>query len=144
MKGEKKAGIGRIERDTLMIHIHKTPKDARSTAEVAEARERSQRLEALVRELSGTAGAAALRLEIMRDLYQFGPRPVRAIPRAWPVTREHVRAMVNRLVGVGLAEFVEDDDSPSTRQVRLTEAGTRVLEEIDWVEAVRGLELEYA
>lgn len=127
-----------------MIHIDKNPKDVGSTVQSSEARERSRRLEALVQELSGTAGTAALRLEIMRDLDQFGPRRVRAIPRAWPVTRQHVRAMVNRLVGVGLAEYVDSGDRTSARQVRLTEAGTRVLEEIDWAEAVRGLEFEYA
>ena len=107
-------------------------------------RRRARRLDALVRELSGKGAAAVLRLEILRHLDQFGPRLVREIPRAWPVTRQHVRSLAGSLVTDGLLAFLGNGDLGAPRRLGLTEEGRRVLEEIDWNETIRLVEKEGA
>jgi DNA-binding MarR family transcriptional regulator len=102
-----------------------------------EERQRAQQLDALVSELSGSIATAALRLEILRCLDQFGPRLVREIPHAWPVTRQHVRSMVSRLIEDGLLAIAGNGTPGAPRPLRLTEEGARVLEEIDWNETIR-------
>lgn len=118
-----------------------TESDSRRVALATEdARQRALRLEALVSELSGPGAMAELRLAILRHLDQFGPRLVLEIPRAWPVTRVHVRAAANRLVEDGLLAFVGNGGPGAGRPLRLTQDGTRVLEEIDWTETIRRLD----
>lgn len=107
-------------------------------------RRRARRLDTLVSELSGNGAAAVLRLEILRHLDQYGPRLVREIPRAWPVTRQHVRSLAGRLVEDGLLAFTGDGDPAAPRRLDLTEEGRRVLEEIDWNETIRLVEEEGA
>jgi hypothetical protein len=102
-----------------------------------DARQRALRLDALVSELSETNAMAGLRLAILRHLDQFGPRLVVEIPRAWPVTREHVRAAANRLVEDGLLAVEGKAGRGAPRRLGLTQDGTRLLEEIDWTETIR-------
>lgn len=102
-----------------------------------ERRQRARRLDALVNELSGKGATAILRLGILRHLDQFGPRLVRELPREWPITRQHVRRLANRLIDDGLLAFTRNGDSGSPRRLDVTEEGRRVLEEIDWNETLR-------
>jgi DNA-binding MarR family transcriptional regulator len=113
-------------------------------AKTEEVRRRARRLDALVRELNRGSAASVLQLEILRHLDQYGPRLVREIPRAWPVTRQHVRSLAERLVADGLLAFVGNGDPATPRRLGLTEEGRRVLEEIDWNETIRLVEEEDA
>jgi hypothetical protein len=91
---------------------------------------------ALVAELSSPDAAATLRLGILRHLDQFGPQAAAEIPRAWPVTRGHMRAAARRLAADGLVEVLENGAGP----VAISEGGRRVLDEIDWTETVRSMQ----
>lgn len=102
-----------------------------------EAQPQARQLDALVNELKGEDFAAMQRLEILRYLDQFGPRLVREIPHMWPITRQHIRSLVKRLVEDGLLAFAGNGANGTPRQLGLTEAGSRVLEEIDWSETIR-------
>jgi hypothetical protein len=109
-----------------------------------DAGQRAFRLDALVSELSGTGATAKLGLAILRYLDQFGPCLLREIPQAWPLKRPHVRAMASRLAGDGLLAYAEVGGPGAPRPLKLTDEGTRVLEEIDWNETIRLLEEENA
>lgn len=99
---------------------------------------RRRQLSALVEELGGSSAPARLRLNLLRTLDQFGPLAVAEIPRAWPITREHIRRAIRWLNDDGLAQVGKD--GTGSRAVRLTEDGRRVLDEIDWTETVRSME----
>lgn len=113
-------------------------------AQTEDVRRQARRLDALVSELSGNGASAALRLEILRHLDQFGPRLVREIRRKWPVTRQHVRSSAVRLVADGLLAFTGSGEPTAPRRLGLTEEGRRVLEEIDWNDTIRLVEEESA
>ncbi|UCC81952.1 MAG: hypothetical protein JSW46_13200 [Gemmatimonadota bacterium] len=89
-------------------------------------------------ELSGGGALATLRLSLLRTLDQFGPQTVAEIPRAWPLTREHIRRAIRSLAEDGLLEL--RIDGISSRNARLTDVGRRVLDEIDWTETIRDME----
>lgn len=91
----------------------------------------------LVDELSGPDAFAALRLDLLRTLDQFGPWSAAEIPRDWPLTRKHIRWAIRSLADDGLLEV---DNESVTRTLRLTQLGRRVLDEIDWTETVRTME----
>jgi hypothetical protein len=107
------------------------------TVDTGAARQRAGKLAKLVNELSGNGAAATLRLEVLRYLDQFGPSLIREIPRAWPITRQHIRSQAGRLMEDGLLSFAENGDPGAPRRLNLTEEGRRVLEEIDWNETIR-------
>lgn len=64
-------------------------------------------------------------------LARFGPLAMEAIPRAWPLTREDVAGLLRELEGRGAVAFVADTKVPGRRLARMTEAGTRLLRELD-------------
>lgn len=99
---------------------------------------RRRQVAALVDELSGGGALATLRLSLLRTLDQFGPQTVAEIPRAWPLTREHIRRAIRSLAEDGLLEL--RIDGISSRNARLTDVGRRVLDEIDWTETIRDME----
>ena len=98
---------------------------------------RTERISARVAELSAPDASAALRLAILRQLDQFGSQQARDIPRAWPITPAHIRAAIRRLIADGLVEL---DGYREGHASRLTEHGRRVLDEIDWTEAVQSMQ----
>jgi len=95
-------------------------------------------------ELGGSDATATLGLAILRHLDQFGPCLLREIRQAWPRTRSHVRGVARRLADDGLLAYVEAGGPGAPRSLKLTEEGTRVLEEIDWNETIRLVEEESA
>jgi DNA-binding transcriptional ArsR family regulator len=99
---------------------------------------RGRQVKALVDELSGAGVLGTLRLSLLRTLDQFGPQTVTEIPRAWPVTRQHVRRAIRSLADDGLLEL--RIDGSGSRTARLTHVGRRVLDEIDWTETIRSME----
>jgi hypothetical protein len=99
---------------------------------------RRRRLAALVQELGGHGATARLRLGLLRSLDQFGPQVAAEMPRAWPITRQHVRRAIRWLTDDGLVEIVSDGSGSGS--VRLTGDGRRVVDEIDWSETVHSME----
>lgn len=51
-----------------------------------------------------TAAIGQLRAHVLSILAERGPQTASEIPRRWPVTRQHVRAMVRRLLKEGVVE----------------------------------------
>lgn len=99
------------------------------------------RIRAQVSELSATSVAARVALDVLRRLDQFGPLTVAEIPRAWPVTRQHVRSTLRWLAAEGLVAVVADT-AGLARRFQLTSDGRRVFDEIDWTQAVEEMEGE--
>jgi hypothetical protein len=94
----------------------------------------------LVTELSAGDAAAGVRLTVLRRLDQFGSLTPAEIPRAWPLTRAHIRGAIRWLTADNLVAAVVQNDSASRFQ--LTRDGRRVLDEIEWTQTVRELERE--
>lgn len=92
---------------------------------------RRRQLGALVDELSGGGALAMLRLSLLRTLDQFGPQTVTEIPRAWPLTREHIRRAIRSLADDGLLELRIDSarsrSGPATERRQGSVAMTRLL-----------------
>jgi len=59
---------------------------------------------------------------VVLDSLRQGPRAVPEMPRAWPVTRALLRAVVTRLAMEGAVERVPG----SAQRLRLTEKGRRM------------------
>jgi predicted transcriptional regulator len=91
-----------------------------------------------VDELSGGGALATLRLSLLRSLDQFGPQTVTEIPRAWPLTREHIRQAIRSLADDGLLQLRVN--GVGSRTAWLTHLGRRVLDEVDWTETIRSME----
>ncbi len=99
---------------------------------------RRRQVAALVDELSGGGALATLRLSLLRSLDQFGPQTVTEIPRAWPLTREHIRQAIRSLADDGLLQLRVN--GVGSRTAWLTHLGRRVLDEVDWTETIRSME----
>ncbi|NIR46280.1 MAG: hypothetical protein GWN99_17735 [Gemmatimonadetes bacterium] len=91
-------------------------------------------------ELGATNATARLRLDVLRRLDQFGPLTLTEIPRAWPVTRQHIRGAVRWLVEDGLLAVGGRPESEG--RYELTGDGQRVLDEIDWTTSIEEMQRE--
>jgi hypothetical protein len=64
-------------------------------------------------------------------LQRFGPLAIESFPRAWPLGREHQRAIVGELEAEGALALSFDPRVPGRPLARLTERGARVLREMN-------------
>lgn len=74
---------------------------------------------------------------VLEVLQRFGPVAVNAIPRAWPVTPEHMAGIVRGLEADGMVRFRWDPVIPGARQARITERGRLLLGELEAAERAR-------
>lgn len=77
-----------------------------------------------------------LAYRVMGELEDSGPTPVDEIPCRWPLTRMHLRHVVDELIDAGVAEWIGPAGS-SERRLALTETGRRVLAVDRWEVAQR-------
>ncbi len=76
-------------------------------------------------------GQSPGKISLMRSVYEEGPQSVSQIARARPVARQGVQRIADQLAREGLVEFADNPAHRRARLVRLTEAGRKLLEEID-------------
>jgi DNA-binding IclR family transcriptional regulator len=72
-----------------------------------------------------TDGLLPLGRQVLEALSE-APRPVSELPSRWPLTRAHLRVLVERLHDERLVEAAHDGGGEAPA-VRLTEAGRRVV-----------------
>ena len=68
---------------------------------------------------------------VMDEIEDLGPTAVDEIPYRWPLTRLHLRHIVEELIDTGIAEWVVPAGPPA-RRLDLTESGRRVLAANRW------------
>jgi len=83
--------------------------------------------ESLHRQGETTAG----RRGVLQSLQREGPRTVPQLARARPVSRQHIQKLVDPLAEEGLVELVDNPRHKRSKLVRLTNAGRRMVSEID-------------
>jgi DNA-binding MarR family transcriptional regulator len=65
---------------------------------------------------------------VLRDLARLGPRTVPQLARRRHCSRQHLQALINRLLAAGMAELVTNPDHRRSRLVRLTDQGRDTIE----------------
>jgi DNA-binding MarR family transcriptional regulator len=82
-------------------------------------------------EVAEEGPVARFRRAILESLDGPAVRSLAELPHRWPLTRMHLRLLVDRLRAEGLVEFVEGGGSDRPRRLRLTEAGRRSIVRVD-------------
>jgi DNA-binding MarR family transcriptional regulator len=72
-----------------------------------------------------TGPVTRFRRAILESLDGTAARTLAEIPHGWPLTRSHLRLLVDRLNAEGLLEFVEASGNGRPVRLRLTEEGRR-------------------
>jgi DNA-binding MarR family transcriptional regulator len=72
-----------------------------------------------------TGPVTRFRRAILQSLDGTAARSLAELPHGWPLTRSHLRLLVDRLNAEGLLEFVEVSGTGRPVRLRLTEEGRR-------------------
>ena len=86
------------------------------------------RLRAVTDRLHGRSELTTVCRGVLRDLARLGPRTVPQLARRRHCTRQHLQALINRLVADGMAELVTNPDHCRSRLVQLTDRGREAIE----------------
>jgi DNA-binding MarR family transcriptional regulator len=89
------------------------------------------RMKLVVQQLHGGGEMAAGKRGILKGIEIRGPQTIPQMARARPVSRQHIRAVVEPLVAEGLVEYADNPDHKRSKIVRMTPAGLARLEEIN-------------
>jgi len=65
---------------------------------------------------------------VLQDLARLGPRTVPQLARRRHCSRQHLQALINRLVTDGMAELLTNPDHRRSRLVQLTDRGRGAIE----------------
>jgi DNA-binding MarR family transcriptional regulator len=65
---------------------------------------------------------------VLQDLARLGPRTVPQLARRRYCSRQHLQALINRLVADGMAELVTNPDHRRSHLVHLTDGGRQTIE----------------
>ncbi len=93
------------------------------------------RLRWVAEQIYGPDGRSTARRGILRGLLRYGPQTVPVLARARSVTRQNVQPVVDQLAREGLVERVPNPEHARSRHVRITEAGARLVTEMDAIDA---------
>ena len=94
-----------------------------------------QRLRVVAEEVHGFGKLSGGRRGILKGLNRYGPQTVPQMARARPVSRQHIQTIVNPLADEGLVELIDNPAHKRSRLVRLTERGSKLIEEMNDREA---------
>lgn len=83
----------------------------------------------------GDTGRGTARRGLLRGLVRYGPGTVPALARTRRVKRQSLQPVVDALVQDGLVELVPNPAHATSRLVRVTAAGRRLVERLDRVDA---------
>jgi DNA-binding MarR family transcriptional regulator len=78
---------------------------------------------AVAEQLHGQGELTAARRGVLRSLARFGPQTIPQLARARPVSRQHIRALVQQLEADGLVELRDNIAHRRSRLVWLTPQG---------------------
>lgn len=134
----KLKSIDQIRRSRSRLRVRRASIRPDTAREVNRSITDRAHLDNLINQLSSGLPAADLRLRILRQLDRSESTSRSELARAWPITRAHIRAAARSLEHDGLVEFSGEDGRSG--RLRLSQAGRRVLDEIDWKQAVASLE----
>jgi DNA-binding MarR family transcriptional regulator len=65
---------------------------------------------------------------VLHDLAELGPRTVPQLARRRHCSRQHLQALINRLVADGMAELLTNPDHRRSRLVQLTDRGRQTID----------------
>ena len=85
------------------------------------------RMKAAAETIHRQGEASAGRRGVLQSLDRHGPQTVPDLARARPVSRQHIQMLVNPLLAEGLVERIENPRHKSSKLIRLTAAGRRVI-----------------
>jgi len=88
------------------------------------------RLKAAAAALHGQGESSAGRRGVLYDLARGGPQTVPQMARARPVSRQHIQALVNELAADGLVALADNPAHKRSHLVRLTPAGTALVDDM--------------
>ncbi len=100
-------------------------------AVIDESRLLFHRLKRTAESLHQQGATTAGRRGVLQSLQREGPQTVPQLARARPVSRQHIQQLVDPLAAEGLVELVDNPRHKRSRLVRLTDAGRRLVEEIE-------------
>jgi len=106
----------------------RSPSGAAAMAVIEEAVALHLRANAVVERLHQRPELTSACRGVLRDLARLGPRTVPQLARRRECSRQHVQALVNRLVADGMAELIPNPDHRRSQLVSLTAAGSDALE----------------
>jgi DNA-binding MarR family transcriptional regulator len=86
-------------------------------------------------EIYGEQGRGTARRGLLRGLLRYGPQTVPELARARSVARQTIQPVVDALVDSGLVTLVKNPAHARSRLVRITPAGTRLVERMDVIDA---------
>ena len=86
------------------------------------------RLRALTDNLHGRSELTSVCRSVLRDLARLGPRTVPQLARRRHCSRQHLQALINRLVADGMAELLANPDHRRSYLVQLTDRGRNAIE----------------
>ena len=92
------------------------------------------RLKLLTEEIHGGELPTSKR-GLLKSLQLRGPQTMPQLARARPVSRQHVRAVIEPLVAEGLVEFADNPEHRRSKLVQLTAKGLARVQQIDAREA---------
>lgn len=92
-----------------------------------ESRKIFHRLKWIAEHLHGDSGVSVGQRGVMQSLLQGGPQTVPQLARARPVTRQHIQALVNGLLEMGMVALEENPAHARSKLVVLTEDGERTM-----------------
>lgn len=82
-------------------------------------------------QIYGPEGRGTARRRLLRSLLRYGPRTVPAIARARSLRRQTIQPVVDALAAEGLVELVDNPEHASSRLVRITAKGERIVAHLD-------------
>ncbi len=86
------------------------------------------RLRVVTDRLHGRSELTSVCRGVLRDLARLGPRTVPQLARRRHCSRQHLQALINRLVADGMAELATNPDHRRSRLVQLTDRGRDAIE----------------
>jgi DNA-binding MarR family transcriptional regulator len=87
-------------------------------------------LRAVTDSLHGRSGLTSVCRGVLQELARLGPRTVPQLARRRHCSRQHLQALINRLVAEGMAELLPNPDHRRSRLVQLTDRGREEIEEM--------------
>jgi DNA-binding MarR family transcriptional regulator len=85
-------------------------------------------LRRVTEQLHGATELTSVCRGVLQDLARLGPRTVPQLARRRHCSRQHLQALINRLVADGMADLITNPDHRRSRLVRLTDRGRQTIE----------------